>query len=62
MYIFYCNSLSNNTLDNLLGLLGNVTYNGYKNLASIFVPVRTAEFWSNLPNYNNLIAKGWTVN
>lgn len=64
MYFYLCYNLSDNTIDNLLGLLGNVTYNGTKRLSSVFSPLKntSVDYWVNLPNYNNLIAKGWTLN
>lgn len=62
MHIGYCNNLSDESLDNILGILGNVTYGSTKNLQSVFYQTNfNVAKYENLANYNNLIANGWTV-
>ena len=62
-YLSGTNSFTNNSYDNILGILGNLTYyNANKRITNVFQYTnKDAAFWTSLPNYSNLANKGWTV-
>lgn len=56
---FFCNNYTNDSLDNIMGLMANVNYSGRKNISSLFLYSNVLDRCKNLPNYTNLKAKGW---
>jgi len=64
-YLFRnCPNLSDNLIDNTLGLLNNIpNYRGSKKLSMVFNDCNISDIrYESLNNYAGLIAKGWTIN
>lgn len=61
--VYSTNALTEPQFDSLLGWVSNINVSNtyYKNIRHVFVSSnKDLNYFSNLPNYNNLIAKGWT--
>ena len=61
MYVYNLSNLSDQSVDNMLGMLKDVNYGSDKVISDVFrtIGVNKTEM-EQLPNYNNLINSGWT--